>query len=267
MPKFLRDEYLKNLTINEETLISVNDLLIERAVSTNREIEASENIERDDLIFLTYIIRFDNRGYKLTDFNDVLKYYSQATKVERVIFILDSARSERTNRMYGTHFEIRFDSNDPKNSHIQSASDDRDTVDAVFNGIKDIINKVKNKNGYIRNTWSDLLIQILGVSVGFIISLIAGLKISPYINVENAFTITFLFTFLIFSNAWGFINNQILRFVDYSFSNIRFSRKNKHTIHWLIQTLVGGIFLTITLLIVSTIFEWVGKLLGQFIDT
>lgn len=106
MAKYLRDEHLKNITINEQSLELVNSFLIERGISINREIEQA-NGSKDDILLLTYVIRFDNRGYKLTDFNDVKKYFSQANKVERIIFTLDSNTSERTNRMYGTHYEIR----------------------------------------------------------------------------------------------------------------------------------------------------------------
>lgn len=264
MAKFLRDEHLKNITVNEQTLELINSFLVDRGISTNQELEKAGG-SKDDILLLAYIIRFDNRGYKLTDFNDVKKYFAQASKVERIIFVLDSNTSERTNRMYGTHYEIRFDSLDSNNTYIQVASDDGDAVDSVFNGLKDIINKGKNRNGYIRNTWSQLLVQIFGVAAGFFISLIAGLKASPYLSIENAFVITFLFAFLIFSNAWGFINQQILRLLDFSFPNVRFVQANKNTLHWLVQALVGGLVVAFTLLLISGLFEWVGKILGKFI--
>ena len=264
MAKYLRDEHLKNITINEQSLELINSFLIERGISTNREVEQANGSE-DDILRLTYIIRFDNRGYKLTDYNDVKKYFSQADKIERIIFTLDSNTSERTNRMYGTYYETRFDSIDPNNTYIQVASDDGDAVDAVFSGLKEIINKGKNNNGHIRNTWSQLLVQIFGVAVGFLISLIAGLKASPHLNIENSFVISFLFAFLIFSNAWGFINQQLLRFLDFAFPNVRFVQPNKNSWHWLAQALVGGLVVALTLLFISGIFEWVGKILGQFI--
>jgi len=200
------------------------------------------------------------------DFDDVKKYYAQAKHVERVIFILDSAVSERTARQYGTHFELRLDNKEQNNTYIQVASDDSDAVDTAFCGLKEIIGNCTNKNWIVRSTWSQLLVQIFGVVFGFVLSLIAALKISPHLGIENSFVITFIFAFLIFSNAWGFLNQQILRFLDYSFPNISFSRKGKNVLHWLAQALVGGIVVALTLLIISKAFEWVGEILGAYIS-
>ena len=264
MAKYLRDEILKNITITEQTLELIDEFLSERGTTTNAALTAAGAAAEQHLL-MTYIIRFDNRGYKLTDFTDVKKYYAQATKVERVICLLDSAQSEKTNRMYGTHFEIRLDLTDPNNNYIQVTSDDGDAVDSVFCGLMDIIKKCQNQNGLVRNTWSQLLVQVFGVAAGFIISLIAGVKIAPHFNIDNAFIISFLFAFLIFSNTWGFINQQIHRFLNYSFPNIRFSRAGKSSLHWLAQALVGGLVVAFTLLIISQLFGWVGHILGQYV--
>lgn len=264
MAKFLRDEYLKNITITEQMLDLIDEFLTERETITNEELEKSKAQDNQYLI-LNYIIRFDNRGYKLNDFSDVKKYYAQATNVERIIITLDSTESVNTNRLYGTHYEIRLDSKDPNNTYIQVSSDDGDAVDSVFCGLMEIVKKCNNHNGKIRNTWSQLLVQIFGVATGFVMSLIAGLKIAPYVKVENSFVITFLFAFLIFSNAWGFINQQLLRYIDYSFPNVKFSRQGKSSLHWLSQALVGGIVVAFTLLIISNAFDWVGKILGEYI--
>ena len=265
MAKFLRDQYLKNVTVTEQTLDLINEFLEEREESTNQDLD-NIGAHSDHKLLLNYIIRFDNRGYKLVDFSDVKKYYSQATEVERVIFTLDSTESVKTNRLYGTHFEIRLDSRDPNNTYIQVSSDDGDAVDSVFCGLIDIVSKFNNQNGKIRNTWSQLMVQVLGVAVGFTLSLIAALKTAPFFKFENSFVITFLFAFLIFSNAWGFINQQILRYIDFSFPNVKFTRQGKSTLHWLSQALVGGIVVAFTLLIIGSAFEWVGKVLSEYVS-
>lgn len=266
LANYLRDEHLENFSVTEQTLEQINDFLTEREVSTNENLKEG-GTEDDQLLLLNYIIRFDNRGYKATEFSELQKYYNQANSVERIIFTLDSNLSAKTNRLYGSYFEIKIDAKEPKNTYIQVSSDDRDAVDSVFCGLFEIINKGKNKNWLVRNTWSQLIVQILGVVFGFALSLIAGLKASPHINIENSFVITFLFSFLIFSNTWGFLNQQILRFLEYSFPNVRFSRQGKSSLNWLAQTLVGGVFVAITLLILGNVFSWVGSLLGQYIGT
>lgn len=265
MAKFLRDEFIQNVTITEETLCLVNEFLSERELAINEELDRIQANPEERLV-LTYIIRFDGRGYKLYDFEDIKKYYAQAKHVERVIFILDSTVSERTARQYGTHFELRLDNKEQNNTFIQVASDDGDTVDTAFCGLKEIIGNCKNRNWIVRSTWSQLLVQIFGVVFGFILSLIAALKISPHLAIENTFVITFIFAFLIFSNAWGFLNQQILRFLDYSFPNISFSRKGKNALHWLAQALVGGVIVALTLLVISKTLEWAGEILGGYIS-
>lgn len=264
MGKYLRDERLENITITEQTLELINEFLLAREAATNEALTAS-GADANQMLLMTYIVRFDNRGYKLNDFSEVERYYAQASNVERIIFLLDSTQSETTNRMYGTYFEIRLDSKDPNNCIIQVSSDDSDTVDSVFHGLMDIIKKCHNKNGLIRNTWSQLLVQVFGVAAGFVISLIAGDKIAPHINIDNAFIIIFLFTFLIFSNTWTFLSQQIHRFLNYSFPNIRFSRKGKSSLHWLAQTFVGSIIVAIFLVVISKIFGWIGQILGQYV--
>jgi hypothetical protein len=264
LAKFLRDEFLENFTVTEQTLDQINDFLTERETVTNQKL-GQEGAEANQLLLLNYIIRFDNRGYKPNEYSDLKKYYAQANNVERIIFTLNSTQSVNTNRLHGTHFEIKIDAKDSKNTYIQVSSDDGDAVDSVFCGLLEIIKKGKNKNWLVRNTWSQLIVQVLGVAVGFVISLIAGLQATPHINIENSFVITFLFAFLIFSNAWGFINQQILRFLDYAFPNVQFSRLGKSSLHWLSQAFVGGIVVASTLLLLSKTFSWIGAILGQYI--
>jgi hypothetical protein len=268
MARFLRDIRISNVTVSEELLKAVHDLLIGRWRATNAAIEAKNATDQeksDERLLLSYVVRFDNRGYRLHDPDEALRCYKQAAEVERVIFTLDSALSERSNRLYGMFFELRLDAKDPNNCFIQASADDSDIVDSVYNGLLEIVTKNKNTNGWIRNTWSQLLVQVFGVAAGFILSLIAGLKIAPYLKIDNAFVLTFLFAFLIFSNTWGFVNQQILRLVNYSFPNIRFVRTGKDSTHWLIQTLVGGVLVALFLLIFSELMAWVGSVLGEHV--
>ncbi len=67
MAKYLRDEYLKNLKIDSKALVQLNELFTERCEEINSAIPKS-NMDNNSLS-LVYIIRFDNKGYKLTDFD------------------------------------------------------------------------------------------------------------------------------------------------------------------------------------------------------
>ena len=223
MAKFLRDIRVSNITISENILKLIHELLLKRRVAANAAIDNQQELtaeqKADEKLEFFYVIRFDNRGYRLQDANEALRYFQQATEIERIIITLDSAMSERTGREYGTYFELRMDAKDANNCIIQASSDDSDAVDSIYNALLEIIQKGKNHNGWVRNTWTELVVQVLGVGLGFSLSLITAIKVAPNLKIDNAFVITFIFAFLIFSNAWGFINQQILRLLSYSFPN------------------------------------------------
>ncbi|EOX4457808.1 hypothetical protein ACJ5M8_002867 [Vibrio antiquarius] len=265
MGTFLRDQHIKNVSVNEELLQQIDDFLSDRRRSTNEVLEEKGAVQ-EDFLLLNYVIRFDNRGYKLSDFSDVKKYYSQASKVERIVYTLDSNRAVFSNKQQGTSIELRFDSNDPNNTYLQISSDDGDLVDSVFCGLLEVIKKYQNHNGKIRNAWTQLLIQILGVGLGFVASLLITLKVYPFVKIENAFVITFLFTFLIFSNAWGYINQQLLNLVNRLFPNIRFIRAGRYRWTWVWQSLVGGLIVAFALLIINGILDWVINILRAYVQ-
>lgn len=265
MGTFLRDQHIKNVSVNEELLQQINRFLCERESSTNALLE-EKGAAQDDFLLLNYIVRFDSRGYKLTDFSDVKKYYSQASNVERIIYTLDSNRAISSNKQQGTSIELRFDSNDPNNTYIQISSDDGDLVDSVFCGLLEILKKYQNHNGKIRNAWTQVLIQTLGVGLGFVASLIIALKVYPFVKIESAFVITFLFTFLVFSNTWGYINQQLLNLVNRLFPNIRFIRAGRYRWTWVWQSLVGGLIVAFALLIINGILDWVIKILSTYVQ-
>jgi len=109
MGNFLRDEYIRNVTFDEDALQIISEYFIERASHLNRGHQTSEE---KDHAFVTYIIRFDNKGYRFTSFGDVRKFYVQAKEVERVILSLKSIESLRSNRLFGTYMELRLDARD-----------------------------------------------------------------------------------------------------------------------------------------------------------
>ncbi|EGQ9234497.1 hypothetical protein SN12_23310 [Vibrio alginolyticus] len=265
MGTFLRDQHIKNVSVNEELLQQIDDFLSDRERSTNEVLEEKGAVQ-EDFLLLNYVIRFDNRGYKLSKFSDVKKYYSQASKVERIVYTLESNRAVFSNKQQGTSIELRFDSNDPNNTYLQISSDDGDLVDSVFCGLLEIVKKYQNHNGKIRNAWTQLLIQILGVGLGFVASLLITLKVYPFVKIENAFVITFLFTFLIFSNAWGYINQQLLNLVNRLFPNIRFIRAGRYRWTWVWQSLVGGLIVAFALLIINGILDWVINILRAYVQ-
>jgi hypothetical protein len=259
MPHFLRDERLENLTITEGRLKQLEEVFRVRLESVP---EHSEGNEPNAVI--SYVIRFDNKGYRVFSLDDLIKYFRQADYVERVIFNIDSKTSLQTTRNLGTFMELRLENKDINASFLQVSSDDGDWVNASFSVTKEVLSKCKNLNRWARSIWSHLIIQIGGVFVGFFISLWAAVQISTLVSIENAFFITFLFFLLIFSNLWIFLNQGFLRLINSAFPNIRFYRPDRDKLHWLMQALIGGLVCAVGLFLLGLFFRYVGRVLESF---
>ena len=137
----------------------------------------------------------------------------------------------------------------------------------AFSSIRDILFKNKNKSGYVRNSWVELLIQMFGVLIGFALSLWGATKIAPSLSIENSFLISFLLILLIFSNLWTQIGIRLKWILNYAFPAINFLRTDKDRLHWLTQAVIGGIVGAVTLYLLSGIFSYMGKILGGFIGS
>lgn len=218
MAQYLRDAHITNTKVTEDTLRQLTEVFANRAQPL---IDAAGDNE-DKRPFLTFIIRFDGKGYRLFSLDELIRHFMRASEVERIIITIETLVSLRSNRLVGEHLEIRFDGQEEKNCYISVTSDDSDWVDASYSAVMDIVNKHKTRYGMARTGWSTLTIQLFGVIAGFGLSLWAASRISPSLSIENAFVITFFFALLIFSNAWGYINNTVLARVHKIFPNIQF---------------------------------------------
>lgn len=255
MAQFLRDERFANLTINRESLVQL------ASVFENRR--QALNVAQDDNKFLFYVIRFDNKGYRVFSIEELLQYFDQAKAVERIIFTAETGTSVSSNRNVGAYLELRFDERDPNLCYMSVTSDDRDWVDASFAAVYETVSKFKNKNSWARSPWMQLLIQLAGVFFGFVLSLWAAVVISPKLNLENAFVITFLFALILFSNTWTYFGTLIHRTVNKYFPNLKFYRPAKDRLHWLMQAVIGGVIVAIVLYLLSLGFSFIGNFIGK----
>ena len=259
MAHFLRDEVLKSLTIDEAVIRELDNAL--RASNANMP----ENLEQQGTgqpSIIHYVIRFDNKGYRVFSVEDLLKYFSKAKYVERVIFTAESETSIRTGRQVGSFIELALDCQDPSRCQLSVSSDNDYWVNSSFSNIKDILAGYRNRNGWARSVWSQLIIQLIAVFVTFLGSLWAAVAFSPRIPVENAFFLIFLFVFLVFSNLWGYLNQRLLALLDVVFPNMRFYRPNRDRLHWLLQNLIGGV---VVLIVVSVILFFLNLLIDYFV--
>lgn len=239
MAHFLRDQHISNISITEENLIQLSALFSERREALN--ISLSDEEMTDQRAFLTYIIRFDNKGYRVFSVDDLLKYFRLAKSVERILITVETVESLRSSRAIGTSLELRLDEKDPNTSFLTATSDDKDWVDASFSAVQETLAKYKNRNRWVRTAWTAFGVQLVGVILGFLLSLWAATKIAPKLTVESSFIFSFLFVLLIFSNTWTYLNQSFLLLLNAAFPNIKFLRRDKERLHWLLQAIVGGI--------------------------
>lgn len=263
MAKFLRDEFIYNVSIKEDMLIQLSEVFVARGAPL---LEIAENSDDDKKKpFITFILRFDNKGYKLFSIDELLHHFRRAEKIERLIITLETGESIASSRMIGDYLELRLDKNNNENSFIQVTSERQDWVDASFSSLKEVLERCSNKNGWARSTWSTLIIQLFGVITGFGISLWAASKISETLNIDNSFIISFLFVLLLFSNAWGYANQAFLKFVHGVYPSILFYRPDKDRKNWLMQAVIGGIAATFTAYLLGGLLSYVGEFINELV--
>jgi len=263
MAHFLRDQHVTNLSVDEDILRQISAVCESRERAINTDVPTTDDTGKR--AFLTYIIRFDNKGYRVFSLADLVRYFHQANEVERVIFTVETGESLRSGRHLGTFLELRLDEKDPNTCSLTVTSNDGDWVDSSFSAVQDVLVKCKNKNGWVRTAWTQLAVQIIGVTLAFTLSLWAAVKLSPKLALENSFVISFLFVLLIFSNTWTYLNQNIISFINALFPNLKFYRPRKDRMHWLMQAIIAGIVLALILYILSWAFSYVGDILGSLV--
>lgn len=252
MSQYLRDEYITNINLDDQALLKINEDLVEIA----KEVKLLGN---DKSLIKSYVIRFDNNGFRLYDFEMVLRYFKDAHRIERVIFLLESQEAIETSKLRGESIEIWFDAKDVNSCKLVVQSDNSSWVNSTFLKLKERINKYKNKNFIIRNRWTLIIVQLTGVIIGILVSLLIAIKLSPKLQIENALAFTFVIAFLIYSNIWTFLLGAISRCLDYYWPNISFKRIKG--VHWLIRALISTAFVSIFLFILNRISTYISIML------
>ncbi len=247
MSNFLRDEYLKNLTLNEVALTSINRDIIEIVNRVNEELKKS--LTGDDLIkqhlLVSYVIRFDGKGFRLQDFGEIIRYFQDARRVERFFFNVDSISS--LNRVSGKAIELSLDISNANNCYIRVMDDNNVWVDATFHCLRERLSKYKNYNFIFQNSLIPHLIQLLGVIFIVLVSFMLSMTFSSKLSIDNAFAFLFIVVLLFFSNIWGPVYSLILRAINHLWPNISF--KERKDLDWLWQAVLStalvGFFITI----------------------
>lgn len=264
MAHFLRDQLIANLSVTEENLSQLCAVFSDRASVLNSGL--TENDTSGKRAILSFVIRFDNKGYRVFSLDNLLKYFRQANSLERVVLTLETSESIRCNRQIGSVLELKLDENDRNGCFLTATSDDSDWVDASFSAVQDTLLKSKNKNGWVKTTWTPFVVQVVGVALGFLLSVWTASKIAPKLSIENSFIFSFLFVMLIFSNIWTFLSQQILRLINYTFPNFKFLRRDKERLHWLLQAVIGSAVFAIVVFFLSQIVMFFSEILGTLVN-
>lgn len=260
MAFYIRDQHVQSLSFDVESLTQVNSVFTERFTQLREELAPAG---KDS--FFTYIIRFDNKGYRVFSLDELLRYFNQANKVERVIFTIESSDAISTSRNTGAYLELCLDAQEPARCTLVSSSDTKDWAEASFAAVHEVLARHKTRNSIARNRLTELMVQLMGVAIGFLASLWLAFKISPNVRVENGFIISFLFILLVFSNIWGHLNNLLLSQLSRLFPNIEFIRPQKAQLHWVLQAIVGSAAFAIVVYIMSLGFSFLSEVLAEFI--
>lgn len=261
MASYLRDQHVQNISVDPDAIFQVSKVFSDRFTQLQAELSP-----QGKGAFFTYIIRFDNKGYRVFSLDELMIYFNQARQVERIIFTVESGDSITSSRNVGAYLELCLDTREPARCILITSSDHKDWTEASFAAVHEIIAKYKTKYGLARSPWSSLGVQIFGVAVGFIITLWLSFKIAPNLKVENPFIIAFLFIFLIFSNAWGYLNQAILVFIAKLFPNIEFIRPAKAKLHWLLQAIVGSAAFGIAVYFLGIAFSFLSNFLSNILS-
>jgi hypothetical protein len=264
MAKFLRDERIANLTIDTTALTHLAEVFLERGLLMPEYHVVEE--EQPPPVLMFYTVRFDEKGYRVFEVNELLNCFQRANEVERVIYDLHSAESIKTNRTIGSYASLRLDNDENTACFLTVDSDDEEWVNGTFSAIREVLQRHKNRHSVFRNPVVDFLVQIFGLVFGFFISLWGATIIAPNLSIDNAFLISFVLVLLLFSNLWGPLKQKLQGAVFKSFPNIKFYRTKQDKSHWLVQALVGGVVVAVALYILSWVFSYIGGVLGVFVQ-
>ncbi len=262
MSQYLRDESLKCITVPAESLRKINEDLNEIAKAVVDKLP--ENERANHQLIPIYVIRFDGKGFRLHDFEQVMRYFTDANVVERLAIAFQSPNNIAQANFAGKRIEIHLDTKNPENCSLLVEDDDRDWVDFVFMKIRERLLRYSNRNWIVRSQGAGVVIQLLGVGVGFLFSIWASIIISPALRIENAMLFSFIAAFLLFSNMWTFMLNGIGKIADTIWPNVSFRKPSG--LHWLVQGLIATAAFSLITVLFLKLFAYLGSIFKPLLN-
>lgn len=262
MPSFLRDMFIHNIALNDESLTEIHTAFTDRVNAHN---QATQN--EDAKLIPFYVIRFDGRGYRTFSSTEAWSFYKGANNVERIALQAESKISLQTNQSFGEKIEIRLDTDQNGSSYITIGGESKDWVETTFTTLETVINRRKDlATSIIRTHWTPLLLQVIGVVFGILLALWLGTITAPLLKgIDYPRAASFAFWLLLYSNLWTYIQQQLLRCIYALFPNVRLSRSNEHWTHALLRKGVEASAIAIMLWILSWLTTWAVSIISPFL--
>src|SRR3989338_1062878 len=129
MSQFLRDEQFENLTIDAEALRKTNEDIVEVREKYTSPLRTQLPERKDFLfkaLFCTYVIRFDGKVFQFyNDFAQVMKCFTDAKEVERIVFTVEILENRNKPFPVGKKIDLRVDGSNKGNCYLVVQDDDK----------------------------------------------------------------------------------------------------------------------------------------------
>jgi hypothetical protein len=238
MGMFLRDLQIKNISLDRRRIDELCETIEILAAELN---DAAGYPPAQHLLpVYTYVIRHDGQGDRLYNRQGLIDRFSRANVVERLTLTLETVQSTGSNRQNGVFIEMVFDNANPNCSLIVSA-DSSSLTGAAFGVLSNLIRKYRTRYGVVRTTLFQLMIQLTGVTLFFILSISLGKRFGNYVAPPNGFILIVAFTLLMCSNVWSFLLPVLQRGLSSVFPSIEFVSEGRQFWHWTVQAVVGAV--------------------------
>lgn len=229
MGKFLIDEKIEACTITTDAIKRIDAELKDILQQYNKGQEEAS-------VRLLYLIRFDGKGYIVDNIDSLLKYFSDAQQVERVLFEISETTTTRNEKIISIYLN-----NDFQNPSIFSVTNEnKEWTEGTFYRLKEVLNKYQNSYLWIRDWKVEALVQITAVLLMFFGALYLATKTSFIFNVEHPFLIAFIGWLLLFSNCWTYTMLNLRTLMAKLFPVVAFkeNKLKKYVINALLTVIV-----------------------------
>jgi hypothetical protein len=270
---FLRDTTLRSLVITEGRLESLSQLLNEIIQNVNTGLAAAD----PQCLVYACIVRGDNKGSVLYDFDEVLRYFKAAKNIQRLVLVVNTLQNatapfpgplrvpfdghgkcificlgqDELSHPQGLEFQPHIG---VQISNLMVTDDDRAWTEATFVRVKEELDKYKSRiNYFVRTPVVPVIIHLLLSVIAFGLAVIGAIRFSDFFTNPNAATLLFvLFMLMLYSAIGPLVHNPLIHFINRAFPNIAF-RVSKT--HWVIQGLVGALLASILAFVAKFVYS------------